>query len=102
MLLVCLHFVAAAHPQANYERLHKKAVVIDTHNDVLSSSVLDGKDIAKRLSSGHSDLPRWKEGGVDVQFFSVFTGPNARNKEGHFKDANSATCCVRAVGAVGG
>src|SRR6185295_2089957 len=37
---------------------------------------------------GHSDLDRWKEGGVDVQFFSVYTGPEARNKEGYFKDAN--------------
>lgn len=71
-----------------YRKLHSKAVLIDTHNDVLSSAVLDGHDISHRISQGHSDLDRFKEGGVDVQFFSVFTGPEPRNKEGAYKDAN--------------
>ena len=61
---------------------------MDTHNDVLSSAVLDGEDISKRLNTGHSDLVRWKEGGLDVQFFSVWTGDRARNPEGYYKDAN--------------
>ena len=69
-------------------RLHYKAVLVDTHNDVLSSSVLEGKDISHRLATGQSDLDRWKEGGVDVQFFSVWTDKVARNPEGFFKDAN--------------
>ncbi len=72
----------------SFKKLHQKAIVIDTHNDVLSSSVLEEKDIGRRLTTGHSDLPRWKEGGLDVQFFSVYTGPDARNKEGVYKDAN--------------
>ncbi len=69
-------------------KLHRNAILVDTHNDVLSSSVLDGKDISHRLTTGHSDLDRWEEGGLDVQFFSVWTGEKARNKEGFFKDAN--------------
>ncbi|MBS1653797.1 MAG: membrane dipeptidase, partial [Bacteroidetes bacterium] len=68
-------------------RLHRKAIVADTHNDVLSSSVLEGKDISHRLTTGHSDLVRWKEGGLDVQFFSVWTGQSPRNKEGFYSDA---------------
>ncbi|WP_276504282.1 dipeptidase [Terrimonas pollutisoli] len=71
-----------------YKKLHSKAVLVDTHNDVLSSAVLDGKDISHRIGEGHSDLDRFKAGGVDVQFFSVFTGPEPRNKEGVYKDAN--------------
>lgn len=70
------------------KRLHYKAVLVDTHNDVLSKSVLEGKDISHRLTSGHSDLDRWKDGGLDVQFFSVWTDSTPRNKEGFFKDAN--------------
>jgi len=69
------------------EKIHFKAILVDTHNDVLSSSVLDGKDISHRINSGQSDLDRWKEGGLDVQFFSVWTGDRPRNKEGFFKDA---------------
>src|SRR5215216_5900480 len=69
-------------------KLHYKAILVDTHNDVLSGPVLDGKDISQRLSTDHSDLVRWKEGGLDVQFFSVWTDKTPRNKEGFFKDAN--------------
>ena len=68
-----LLFNLLAHSQA-YKKLHYKAVLIDTHNDVLSSAVLDGKDISHRIAEGHSDLDRFREGGVDIQFFSVFTG----------------------------
>ena len=66
------------------KKLHQKAVLVDTHNDVLSSSVLEGKDISHRLTTGQSDLERWKEGGLDVQFFSIWTDRIPRNKEGFF------------------
>src|SRR5690606_1835289 len=56
-------------------------------NDLLTSQTMEGKDVSERLTTGHSDIPRLKEGGVDVQFFSVWTGERARNKEGFFKDA---------------
>lgn len=76
-------------------KLHQKAILVDTHNDVLSSSVLEGKDISQRLTTGQSDLVRWKEGGLDVQFFSIWTDRVPRNSQpanspgqGFFKDAN--------------
>lgn len=68
-------------------RLHFKSTLIDTHNDVLSSAVLDGIDISHRVKEGHSDLVRWNEGGLDVQFFSVWTGDKPRTKEGFYNDA---------------
>ena len=71
----------------NAKKIHTKSVVVDGHNDVLSSSVLDGVDISQRLKEGQADLVRWKEGGLDVQFFSVWTGDKARNPEGYYKDA---------------
>ena len=52
--------------------VHKKAIVVDMHNDVLSESVMKGKDITKSIYTGHTDLPRLKKGEVDVQFFSVW------------------------------
>lgn len=82
LLLISLSVTA----QSN-RKLHFKAVVADGHNDVLSELVLEGVDISNRVSQGHSDLVRWKEGGLDVQFFSIWTGERARNKEGFFKDA---------------
>jgi membrane dipeptidase len=68
-------------------KLHFRSILADTHNDVLSSLVLGGYDISKRLNTGHSDLIRLQEGGVDIQFFSVWTGEKARNAGGYFQDA---------------
>src|SRR5262245_58007972 len=81
----------------NSKDVHFKSIPVDTHNDILSSSVLDGLDISQRLSTGHSDLVRWKEGGLDVQFFSVWTGETARNKEGFYKDANQEIDSLDAI-----
>lgn len=53
-------------------RIHTDALVIDTHNDVLYQSVMRGKDIGKRINTGHTDLPRIREGGIDVQVFAVW------------------------------
>ena len=77
--------------------LHYKSVLVDTHNDVISSSVLEGKDISHRLSTGNSDLVRWKEGGLDVQFFSIWTDEKPRNKEGFYKDANQEIDSLDAI-----
>ena len=54
------------------QRIHAEALVIDTHNDVLYQSVMRGEDIGKRINSGHTDLPRIREGGIDVQVFAVW------------------------------
>jgi membrane dipeptidase len=57
----------------DYKKLHKKSIVVDTHNDLLSASVMKGLRIEDDLrGKAHSDFKRFKEGGVDVQVFSVF------------------------------
>lgn len=56
------------------DSLHKASIVIDTHNDVLISSIMDGKDISGNVPSGHTDIPRFFEGGVNAQIFSVWCG----------------------------
>src|SRR6202012_1457059 len=57
----------------SYLKLHEKAIVVDTHNDVLSEATLKGLDIGTDLTGKTmSDIARWKKGGVDVQVFSIF------------------------------
>jgi membrane dipeptidase len=57
----------------SYMKLHEKAIVVDTHNDVLSTATMHGMDIETDLTGKtHSDLARFKKGGVDVQVFSIF------------------------------
>ena len=56
-----------------YKKLHRDAVVVDTHNDVMIS-ILEGHNIEHNLSAKtHSDIHRFKKGGVDVQIFSIWS-----------------------------
>lgn len=57
----------------SYIKLHEKAVVVDTHNDVLSTVTLQGLNIENDLTGkAHSDIARFRKGGIDVQVFSIF------------------------------
>lgn len=58
----------------NTRRIHERAIVIDTHNDVLSNQLEKKVDLGKRLSSGQFDLERAKDGGLDAQIFSIWCG----------------------------
>lgn len=56
-----------------YQRIHRNAFLVDTHNDLLSSVTLGGLNIEDNLKGkSHSDLRRLKKGGVDLQVFSIF------------------------------
>ena len=57
-------------------RLHKEAIVIDTHCDSLGSYLGRGwrqppRDFAERGETGQIDLPRLVEGGVTCQVFAM-------------------------------
>jgi membrane dipeptidase len=55
------------------EQIHQRAILVDTHNDVLSTVTLMGMDFGSDLTGkAHSDLARFRKGGVDVQIFSIF------------------------------
>ncbi|HXI00245.1 MAG TPA: dipeptidase [Sphingobacteriaceae bacterium] len=52
--------------------IHNKALVVDTHGDILSDQIHSGIDIGKKQAGGNFDLERAKEGGLDVQVFSIW------------------------------
>src|SRR5262245_52075995 len=52
-------------------KIHRSALLIDTHNDITSRTV-DGLDIAERRTDTHTDIVRLKEGGVGATFFAVY------------------------------
>jgi membrane dipeptidase len=52
-------------------RVHKSAILIDTHNDVTSATVA-GLDIGKPNTDHHTDLARMKKGGMGAQFFAAY------------------------------
>jgi membrane dipeptidase len=57
----------------SYKKIHAKAIVVDTHNDILMKAADIGVVFDHDLTGKtHSDLARWKKGGLDVQIFSVY------------------------------
>lgn len=58
-------------------RLHEKAVVVDSHNDILTACIEKQVSMDADLrGKTQSDLSRFKQGGVDVQMFSVWCDGN--------------------------
>ena len=57
----------------SYKKIHRKAIVVDTHNDILMQAADKGIVFDQDLTGKtHSDLARWEKGGLDVQIFSVY------------------------------
>ena len=71
LLILCLFQIKIQ--AQDFQTVHENAILVDTHNDALSKVVSDGFDLGKNLKGKtHTDLDRLKNGGVDVQIFSIF------------------------------
>ena len=58
------------------QTIHSKYTLIDLHNDVLEVMVGDPDyHLADFHTYNHTDIPRLLQGGVDVQFFSIWVSP---------------------------
>ena len=59
---------------SDYKSLHKNALFIDSHNDMLTKIVDEGAVFDSDLTGiTHSDLNRMLQSGLDAQFFSVWS-----------------------------
>jgi membrane dipeptidase len=54
-------------------RLHRKALVVDTHNDITSMMTDEDYDLGTSSAGKyHTDIARMKAGGLTAEFFSVY------------------------------
>ncbi len=53
-------------------RLHRSAIIVDTHEDVPETLEQKWADIGVRNTVGHVDIPRWREGGVTAPFLAAY------------------------------
>ncbi len=60
------------------EQLHQESIVVDAHCDVLTALEQEKRRLSERSRVGHVDLPRLKQGGVNVQFFAAYISPADR------------------------
>jgi membrane dipeptidase len=67
------------------QKIHRDAIVIDTHTDVPMKLVSEPFDLSERHEAPGSriDFPRLREGGVDAVFFALFTGQRERIPENY-------------------
>ena len=69
-----------SHGMSEALRIHREAIVVDTHCDTLlrvlppPGSGRKPIKLEERSDEGHIDLPRLRDGGVDCQVFAIYTG----------------------------
>ena len=81
----------------SYKKVHRNAIVTDTHNDVISSVTMKGMNIETDLTGKtHSDIARFKKGGIDVQVFSIFCNETF-HKDTAFRYANAEIDSLYAI-----
>lgn len=79
-LLIFLSLLIINSNAQSYQKIHSKAIVVDTHNDILTKIIETGVILDQDLTGkAHSDLIRLKKGGMDLQFFSVWSDGNRIN-----------------------
>lgn len=79
-MTTCFLLLSLAGFAQSYKKIHTKAILIDTHNDIPSTAIEKGVSFDQSLKGiTHSDLQRMKEGGVDAQFFSIWCDGNQPN-----------------------
>ena len=61
----------------DYKEIHKKAIVVDMHNDLLSKS--SSYDWSVKHKENHTDVPRLLIGGIDVQFLAIWVSPRVKD-----------------------
>ena len=62
--------------------IHQKVITLDTHNDINLNNFTDSINYTQRLES-QVNLPKMKEGGLDVAWFIVYTGQDSLNEAGY-------------------
>lgn len=94
LVLPLLLFALAAGPpeqsddvHARAMRIHRSAIVVDTHLDLPYRLEDKWIDIGKRHNTGHVDIPRLKEGGVTAPFFAAYVPASFARSGGAAKKA---------------
>ncbi len=68
-------------------RLHRSAIVVDTHEDVPETLEKKWLDLASRGATPHVDIPRWIEGGVTAPFLAAYVNADFAASGGSAKKA---------------
>jgi len=96
LLLLFLAMISCAEVDENLD-FHHSSFVADLHDDT-PLNILNGLDIGVRNTTGQIDIPRMKEGGMDLIFFAIWMDSiNYIGNNNAFKKANEIIDAVESV-----
>lgn len=64
------------------KRIHENTMTVDTHIDINVRNFTQSRNYSQRLDT-QVDLPKMKEGGLDVAWLIVYTGQDSLNPNGY-------------------
>ena len=68
-------------------KLQRSAIIVDTHEDVPERLEKEWVDMGVRGTTGHTDIPRWREGGVTAPFLAAYVSADYAKSGGSAKKA---------------
>ena len=87
-------------PEATLEerarQIHEAIITIDTHDDINVKNFTDSINYTQRLQT-QVNLPKMKEGGLDVAWFIVYTGQDSLNTVAYAKAKENALSKFEAI-----
>jgi len=80
-LALCAPLVLAEDLHERAMRLHKSAIIVDTHEDLPEELEHRWVDISQRNATGQLDIPRWREGGMTAPFLAAYVNADFAKKD---------------------
>ena len=74
---------------AKARKIHAEVITLDTHNDIDTRNFTDAVNYTQNLAT-QVNLPKMKQGGLDVSWMIVYTGQGELNEEGYQKAYQNA------------
>ena len=81
---------------AKAKEIHKRVMVLDTHNDINIKNFTDSINYTQELDN-QVNLPKMKKGGLDVSWFIVYTGQGELSPQGYDKAYKNAISKFNAI-----
>lgn len=100
-LITFLLFAGCGNPEEQLikkaEKIHASVLTVDTHCDTPMGFSRGDFDLGIKHETGCIDFPRMNEGGLNAEFFAVFTGQGPRNDSSYNKVHNRALFTFDAI-----
>jgi membrane dipeptidase len=77
-------------------KIHESVITIDTHDDINVKNFTDSINYTQRLGT-QVNLPKMKDGGLDVAWFIVYTGQDSLNPVAYAKAKENALSKFEAI-----